>query len=486
MTDETKNSLDMFGITDIDKIQEEIERDLAAVQVVGDQSVALQNSFMAYSSINQPTESVFTAKVVPAVSDVLQIDVPVQLPATSDFYRETIKNTHHGHSSFVPWLKKAIALFLIFTLGTGSLGIGIGAGFGYFYFSRREANEPVHAGDSNGDALTLTSTIYTFENIVEDHVVGTLADVVEFIKPSVVGITGHYGQEPVRHGTGIIFAENDDQIFIVTSIYVVRNRQVVMVSINGSEPIEAHPAGDDTTVEISVISVYKTQLIEAGINSIVIASFGDSDQMRVGDTVLAIGNAMGEGNSVTRGVVSASEKRVTLPGAGHVLSLMQTDAAINYGSSGGPLINTRGEVIGVNLNRMSNIIFGNNLVEGMSYSVSSNIIAPLLDDIINQRRPALGIMGQTLPLEVASRFGIPTIGVYVSTVMPGRSACRGGMRPHDIITGFNGLPVLNWQQLVYAIRSSTVGETVEVIVLRDGEHAHTLLIELDAMIVDNF
>jgi len=487
MTNETKKTFDMFGVTDIENIQAEIERNLANIHVA--RPLEKPHYLQYAASINQPTESVFTSKnlslpdVFVTEHDFLRPIDTRPTPATGDFYRETIKSTPQNTSS--PWLKKAVAFALIFTLGTGSLGFGLGAGVGFMRFRGQEPTEIAHAGNNPDDGVTLTSTTYTFENAGESPGVGGLADIVELLKPSVVGIVSYYGRE-TRYGSGVIFAENSEQIFIVTSNYVVSGMERVSVSIAGSTHINAHPAGEDTTVDLSVISIYKSQLIDAGIGSIVVATFGDSDQMRVGDTVLAIGNAMGGGNSVTRGVISSAEKTIVLPPGGHTLSLLQTDAAINYGNSGGPLINTRGEVIGININRMSNRFFGMAAVEGMGYSVSSNIIVPLLDDMVNRRRPALGILGGTVTPEIAARYNIPTIGVYVQTVVEGRAAYRGGMQNSDIITGFNGLPVLNWQQLVYAIRSSQIGTAVEVNVLRNGTDAVTLQIVLDAMIVENF
>lgn len=489
--DDSKKALDLFGSSDIDKIQAEIERDLNKTNFLN-ADLPEDNYTLAdedYSVLNIPTDIPIEDSFADAYTDdwIPPLADDGAASATDGFYRETIKNPDQRTAPLTGWFRKAVALFIVFTLGTGSLGLGIGAGIGRL---RQAENQPA-ATYSTGDR-TLTTVSPTFSeaggNVIGENTIGTLADIVEKLAPSVVAITSYSAASPQSSffGSGLIFAENDERIFIVTNNYVVQRRDRVTVSIAGSVPIDARPAGEDTTVDLSVISIYKSQLVDAGIHSIVIATFGDSDQMRVGDTVLAIGNAMGEGNSVTRGVISASEKSVALPVTGHVLTLLQTDAAINHGNSGGPLINTRGEVIGININRASSIVFGMAPVEGIGYSISSNIVAPRLEDIIMGRRPALGITGSNVPNEMAAELNIPPIGVYVSTVVEGRAAYRGGIQAEDIITGFNGMPVLNWTQLVYAIRSARIGDVVEVRVLRYGNTAITLYVELDVMIVDNF
>ena len=462
------NALDMFGFTDMEKIQEEIEQALDG-GIPMPQPNSIQPMQPGPSPLLQPTASPLTqASLVP-------------VPATSNFYRETIKYVPQEESSFGSWFKKAVAFFLIFTLGTGTLGLGIGAGFARF----RPQNVTVYTNPADVlENMTLTSVSPTFVDIGE---AGTLADIVEILEPSVVAVVGHpIENRPASSGSGVIFAEDDQRIFIVTSRIVVFDRERVSVSIAGSEPINARPVGDDSTVYLSVISVYKHQLAVAGVDTVTIATFGDSDQMRVGDTVMAIGNAMGDGNSVTRGVISAKERTTTLTRGGHVISLLQTDAAINYGNSGGPLINTRGEVIGINLNEAANVIFYRTAVEGVGYSLPSSIIAPLLDDIIHSRRPALGVTVTDVSPETAARHGILQLGAYIYTVAEGGAAYRGGMRPSDIVTSFNGYSVMNRTQLIYAIRTAEVGDTVEVRVLRNGDTALTLYIQLDAMVFDRF
>ena len=457
-------------LNNIDKIQAEIERDL-------------EQSFKK----PEPSLSDIHDLILEDISDSYPVyettPIAAELPPqTESFYRETIKDNQKSSDSLT-WRRVAMFL-LVCTLGTGSLGFGLGFGWGYF-----SDGDVLYVGEEATVTLsgTITTTHYVFDNVSGDPEAGSLADIVAFLEPSVVNITayseGFFGEQ-TNIGSGIIFAENDERIFIVTNDYIVGGGDRVTVRVSGSPPLEARPVGSYSNADLNVISVDKTQLLEAGIDSVVIATFGDSSQMRVGDTVLAIGNAMGEGNSVTRGVISAPEMEVTI--IGRDIIMLQTDAAINHGSSGGPLINTRGEVVGININRASNHIFGMEQVEGMGYSIASNVATPILNNLISYRRPGLGISGQTVTEVIAERWGIPVLGVYVAEVLPGRAAYIGGMLPGDIITGFNGQPVFYWDQLAAAIRNSEVGDSVEIRILRDGRHPLTLTIELDLLIVDNF
>jgi len=474
----------LFDIADMEKIQQEIEKDLQAVSPIADfvgsppppipEPIAMPPN----DDFWQPPSFIdFYNHANEYESDLSETDMALY----DNFYRENIKAAPVSRPAVPQWIYKAAAAIVAAVFVFGALGFGIGAGYGIL---TRESSES--EGNVSND-IVLTSAEYTFENIAEDRDIGTLADIVEALKPSVVGVASHREDGDVRNGSGLIFAENDIQIFIVTNHYVVQgggNRFEVV--IGGAEPVIGRPAGSDSSANLAVLSVEKSQLAAAGIDRIVIATFGDSDQMRVGDTVLAIGNAMGYGNAVTRGVISASEHVITFPGLGHRLSLLQTDAAINYGNSGGPLINTRGEVIGINFDQASAMIFGRTSVEGIGFSISSNIVAPILDELVNGRRPALGIMGGTISESNAAEIGIPPLGVYVSVVLPGRAAYRGGMQESDVITGFNGMQVFNWDQLTQAIRVARIGETVEVRVLRNGTEAITLYIELDVLVVENF
>jgi serine protease Do len=429
------------------------------------------------------------------MNDVSLEGLPVLAPSTppvAEFYRETIKPAPPTPKK--SWLKTAVATFLICTVGMGTLGFGIGAGAAFVW---GEQSEPItimrNADETAEGAVFTTGATYVFESL--EPTVAGLSDVVELLAPAVVGITTHRDEERfpfgvASYGSGIIFASGADRIFIATSLYVVRWGYSWDISIAGSEPIAARPVGLNAYYDLAVAYVYKEELLAAGIDSVSFASFGDSDAMRIGDVVLAIGNAMGEGTSVTRGIISAAEREVLIPGRVHPLRVLQTDAAINYGNSGGPLINTLGEIVGININQATGLSIGATPVEGMGYSISSNIAAPVLHEIIaNYRAPAIGIMGVSLAddeYRMAEYWGIPELGVRVISVQQDRPAYHAGIRPNDVITGFDGQPIFEMSQLLTAIRSREIGDTVEVRILRGGSFAITVQLELGIMLRETF
>ena len=451
MKEDDNKNFDFFGLLEIDKIQNDIERDL---HCIGESKQEFHQ---------EEAPSIFfkeTTSQDEAYSEISNVTKPTKSAS---------------------WTKTAVIIFLICTLGTGTLGFGLGTGFGRF---RSENGEIPQA-----EQRLFETTTFVFETIEEEARIGTLADMVELVVPSIVAITTHRPDTSalprLTHASGIIFAEDDERIFIATSWSVVRNAERWNISINGSSPIPAFPVGSEHEADLAVAGVYKSTLLEMGITSVAIATFGNSSEMRVGDVVLAIGNAMGDGISVTRGIISAPEDYFVLPGReNYPLKVLQTDAAINMGSSGGALVNMRGEVVGITINHASNI-FGSSPVEGMGYSISSSFATPIIERMAFSPFPAIGIAGETISTETADMLGIPALGAYVSRVMPGRAAYIAGIKAGDVITGFNGQPVFVFSDLRNSVRESKVGDIVELNVLRDGMSI-IILVELMYTALDNF
>lgn len=463
------NDFDFFGLSEIDKIQDEIEKDLSG-ETPRETPTYNDESF---------------AKFFLVPGDAHESLEPPVNTAPADFYREKIKPAPEKKS----WFGVAAALLFVSTLGMGMLGFGIGAGWAFL----TAAGNTAAPDDTPRPATEFTTTTYMHEETIE---VESLSDVVELIAPSVVGITTHrdesyffFGADS-SYGSGIIFADSDDRIFIATNLYVVRPGYRWDVTIDNSEPLEARPVGTNDDYDLAVAFIYKSDLIAAGIDRVTTVTFGDSDEMRVGDVVLAIGNAMGEGTAVTRGIISAAERPLYFPGRNHPIPLLQTDAAINYGNSGGPLINTRGEIIGINMDRATRLITDPLLAEGMGYSISSNVAKPILMQIIEDyRMPAIGILGGSLAYDRynrAAEWGIPALGVIVTEVQPGRPADIAGIVPGDVITSFDGQPIFDMPQLRAAIRAKEIGDIVEIRILRGGSHARTVYVELAMMVRDFF
>ena len=275
-------------------------------------------------------------------------------------------------------------------------------------------------------------------------------------------------------GSGIICAEDDGNIYIVTNYHVIEAAESVEISIDDDTSFKAHPVGSDAENDIAVIMVSKADLIGAGVDDYEIAIFGDAKEMEVGETVIAIGNALGEGKSATLGIISAKNKHITVD-LNNYVDVIQTDAAINKGNSGGALVNLKGQVIGVNTAKLS--AAG---VEGMGYAIPSNTVKDIVDTLMEEgsvERPYLGITGSEITEPIRERYGLASLGIYVMEISEGSGARDGGLKVGDIIVSFNSVPVLAMGKLQEEVTKTKVGDTAEVKVFRDTEEI-TLNIEM--------
>lgn len=322
---------------------------------------------------------------------------------------------------------------------------------------------------------------------------GTVSDIVKECMPSLVAITnvsvkevqnywgfGWYSQpqqqEETSTGTGIIIGQNDDELLIVTNNHVVSGASelTVLFSVDegkdGAAAVEAKLKGSDSTKDVAVIAVQLSDIPDETMSEIKAASIGDSSQVQVGDEVIAIGNALGYGQSVTRGIVSALEREVSLKNDdGSVISnkLIQTDAAINPGNSGGALLNMNGEVIGINEAKLSS-----NYVEGMGYAIPISDVEGIIGDLQNlktrstvseEKMGYLGITCQDVSSEIAQQYDMPE-GVYLKSVVTGCAADKAGLKKGDILTRFDGVSVTSYDALRQRLQYYEAGETVEVTV----------------------
>ncbi|MCL2499076.1 MAG: S1C family serine protease [Defluviitaleaceae bacterium] len=458
MHDDPNKKTDIFDFTEIEKIQAEIARDLELAD-----------------SIQLPT--------APLPQTVWRVPAP------------PIPHTPPRQRNKIPWIKRFVTVCIICTLGTATFGFAFGAA--YVWMTQRSQGSIRQPASVEPSDSPITTARYAFD-IVPEGTVATLADMIDLVSPSVVSVTTFTDPETFRggsplpsrrNGTGVIFGEDDERILIVTIHNVVRRGDRVFVRFSCGTSVLAHPFAHDIDINIAVIAVKKTDLAEQGIETVVLASFGDSSLMRMGETVVALGNARGEGISVTRGIISTEEQFVQIPGSGGRtldVYLIQTDASINYGDSGGPLLNARGEVIGI-IDASLTFVDPNASVEGIGHSISANTVRPLLYQLINRLRPAIGIEGRSLSdfPERAVELGIPDIGVHVERVMSGGAADQAGIRAYDVITAFNGEPVLDFDSLRAEITRLRPGDVVEVRVLRDGAVVE-LELTLQAMVFDTF
>lgn len=312
-----------------------------------------------------------------------------------------------------------------------------------------------------------------------------IASIAEEVMPSVVSITnlsvqqvqsffgGIQEQESKSVGSGIIISQNDSELLIITNNHVVEGNETLTVSFVDEESVEAQVKGTDATKDLAVIAVQTKEIKDTTMDQIKVASLGNSDQLQVGESVIAIGNALGYGQSVTSGIVSATGRELD----GIDEKLIQTDAAINPGNSGGALLNANGEVIGINTVKVAT-----DTVEGMGYAIPISSVSDIIENLMNQETKTkvseaeqgqLGIQGVDVTADSSEMYNMPT-GVYVSEVIAGGGAKKAGITKGSVITGINGTSIDGMQALKEQLQYYRAGETVKITVAtpeKNGEYA---------------
>lgn len=284
-------------------------------------------------------------------------------------------------------------------------------------------------------------------------------------------------------GSGIIIAEDDDEFMIATNNHVVADTKDLVITFCDDTTAPAVVKGRDAEKDVAVISVKKSDLQEGTYDNIEVAKVGDSDSLRVGEWVVAIGNALGEGLSVTVGVVSALDK--TMEAEGQVANnLIQTDAAINPGNSGGALINEKGEVIGINEAK-----YATTAVEGMGFAIPISSVKDVLNDFSNleareevseEEQGYIGIQGQNIDSQMAEMYDMPQ-GVYVFKIVDKAPAANSELKEKDVITKLDGQSVTGMDDLQSLLKQYKSGEKVKLTVYRlNGEsyEEHEIEVEL--------
>lgn len=314
-----------------------------------------------------------------------------------------------------------------------------------------------------------------------------VSDVVEHVMPSVVSITGNYtvtsqdfwgqiySQQSSGSGSGIIIGQNEDSLLIATNNHVVEDSDSLSVQFIDGSTADARIKGTDKDIDLAVIIVDISDLQASTKNSISVAVLGDSDSLKVGETAIAIGNALGYGQSVTTGVISAVDRKLELQDGSYADGLIQTDAAINPGNSGGALVNAAGEVVGINSSKI-----GGTTIDGVGFAIPISSAEPILDDIVTSEERVkvlsskagyLGISGVTVTEEASQMYGIP-VGIVVRKVYAGAGAEKAGIVQGDVITAINGKSVESMEGLKEELQYYAAGETVSVDICRisDGDY----------------
>lgn len=285
---------------------------------------------------------------------------------------------------------------------------------------------------------------------------------------------GSQSYEVPSSGSGIVIGENDTELLIVTNNHVVQDTVSLKITFVDDTAVDAAVKGTDTDTDLAVISVPLDQIPQETKEKIAVARLGDSDGLKVGQGVIAIGNALGYGQSVTVGYVSALNREIKTSD-GNTRVLLQTDAAINPGNSGGALLNMKGEVIGINAAKYSSTE-----VEGIGYAIPVSGVQEILDELMNrktrsevaeEKRGYLGIQGTTVDEDAAAAFGMPK-GVYVYKILKDGAAADSQLREKDIITKLDGMTVKSMQELQKLLKGYETGETIELLVQRqeDGQY----------------
>lgn len=285
---------------------------------------------------------------------------------------------------------------------------------------------------------------------------------------------GSQSYEVPSSGSGIIIGENDTELLIVTNNHVVQDTVSLKITFVDDTAVDAAVKGTDPDTDLAVISVPMDQIPQETKEKIAVARLGDSDGLKVGQGVIAIGNALGYGQSVTVGYVSALNREIKTSD-GNTRVLLQTDAAINPGNSGGALLNMKGEVIGINEAKYSSTE-----VEGIGYAIPVSGVQDILDELMNrktrsevaeEKRGYLGIQGTTVDEDAAAAFGMPK-GVYVYKILKDGAAADSQLREKDIITKLDGMTVKSMQELQKFLKGYETGETIELLVQRqeDGQY----------------
>lgn len=342
-----------------------------------------------------------------------------------------------------------------------------------------------------------------------------VSDIAEEALPSIVSITtksvqevqsyygmyGMYGYAPQQQeqevegsGSGIIVGKNDDELLIATNYHVVSGADTLSVAFVDGNAVEASVKGFDEERDLAVVSVSLDDIDKHTMDAISVAKIGSSDDLKVGEQVVAIGNALGYGQSVTTGIVSAKNRRMDSDNntvtdgsddSSNGVNLIQTDAAINPGNSGGALLNMEGEVVGINSAKLASTE-----VEGMGYSIAISDVTDILQNLMNEtsrdklddsEHGTIGIKCISVSSEAVQMYGIPA-GVFVSEVTEGGAADKAGLKANSVITEFNGKTVSSADQLIEYLSYYEPGEEVELTVQvpkGTGYEEETIKVTLD-------
>ncbi|MFR2148810.1 MAG: S1C family serine protease [Waltera sp.] len=381
-----------------------------------------------------------------------------------------------------------------------SLGLFFGLFAGIGFYAVQQGTGMLKTGTDTAvvDEVAAEATTESTQSSVQSatnvtYVESDVSDVVEKVMPAMVSIVNNftetanvfgqqYTQEEAASGSGIIVGKTDDELLIVSNNHVVESADTLTVTfIDGSEA-QAQVKGLDSDMDLAVIAVSLNDLSDDTKNAITVATLGSSDDLKLGEPVIAIGNALGYGQSVTNGIVSALNREITLEN-GSTGTFIQTNAAINPGNSGGALLNMNGEVIGINSNKIGGTTvegIGGTIVEGMGYAIPITSASPIIADLMERQTRTkvaedevgyIGISLQEVTSQISQMYNMPE-GIYVVSVEEGSAAANAGIMKGDIITKFDGSSISSYSDLQKTLQYYAAGDSATITVQRpqNGEY----------------
>ncbi len=400
-------------------------------------------------------------------------------------------------SGFGQKLLKCLALALTFGIVAGTAFTGTTHFFGAV--TDPQPSEGQEDLPASGADLNIAEPTETVDSIAShpnggksqsvQGAVTDVSDIVDQAMPSIVSITtiartqtpsfffgGMQEYESEGCGSGIIISQDEENLYIATNNHVIEGAQTLTVLFADNKTVNAQIKGTDASTDLAVVSVALDDIEEETKETIRAAVFGNSEQLKIGQTAIAIGNALGYGQSVTTGVISALDREVSVTsetdGSTITNELMQTSAAINPGNSGGALLNGNGEVIGI-----TSVKYSETSVEGMGYAIPADTAIPIIQQLITRElvrgtdSAYFGISGVDVTEIVSDTYQMPK-GVYIAQVVEGSGAANAGLMQGDILTRFDGRNITSMDEVQGLLRYLTAGTTVEVTFQRaqNGEY----------------
>ena len=434
------------------------------------------DNFSGYETGNENTTGTFSGV---SAAESANGYTTYQMGGSTGNNTEPKKTKKHGGYFRKAMVSVSLGLFFGLFAGIGFYAVQQGTGM------LKTGTDTAVVSEIAAEATTEStqSSVQSATNVT--YVESDVSDVVEKVMPAMVSIVNNftetanvfgqqYTQEEAASGSGIIVGKTDDELLIVSNNHVVESADTLTVTfIDGSEA-QAQVKGLDSDMDLAVIAVSLNDLSDDTKNAITVATLGSSDDLKLGEPVIAIGNALGYGQSVTNGIVSALNREITLEN-GSTGTFIQTNAAINPGNSGGALLNMNGEVIGINSNKI-----GGTTVEGMGYAIPITSASPIIADLMERQTRTkvaedevgyIGISQQEVTSQISQMYNMPE-GIYVVSVEEGSAAANAGIMKGDIITKFDGSSISSYSDLQKTLQYYAAGDSATITVQRpqNGEY----------------